>query len=176
MNNKHSFTLRPWRPEDAAAIVPYADDPLVAENLRDVFPNPYRLQDAEAYVRCCVEQEGQGQLCRAIVIDGSPCGSIGLFRGTDVYQKSAELGYWLGRPYWGRGVITGAVKAICREGFAAWDIARIYAEPYDRNLGSRHVLEKAGFTLEGTLRSSVWKQGQLLDSRIYSLLREECVP
>ncbi|MCI8480443.1 MAG: GNAT family N-acetyltransferase [Oscillibacter sp.] len=176
MNNKLSFTLRPWRPEDAAAIVPYADDPLVAENLRDVFPNPYRLQDAEAYVRCCVEQEGQGQLCRAIVIDGSPCGSIGLFRGTDVYQKNAELGYWLGRPYWGRGVITGAVKAICREGFAAWDIARIYAEPYDRNLGSRRVLEKAGFTLEGTLRSSVWKQGQLLDSRIYSLLREECVP
>ncbi len=176
MNNKHSFTLRPWRPEDAAAIVPYADDPLVAENLRDVFPNPYRLQDAEAYVRCCVEQEGQGQLCRAIVIDGSPCGSIGLFRGTDVCRKSAELGYWLGRPYWGRGVITGAVKAICREGFAAWDIARIYAEPYDRNLGSRRVLEKAGFTLEGTLRSSVWKQGQLLDSRIYSLLREECVP
>ena len=171
-----NFTLRPWQMTDASVIAPYADDPLVAQNLRDVFPNPYTVADAEEFIRSCMEREGQGQMCRAIVADGKAVGSISLVLGSDVYRRSAELGYWLGRPYWGRGVITGAVKAICREGFAAWDIARIYAEPYDRNLGSRRVLEKAGFTLEGTLRSSVWKQGQLLDSRIYSLLREECVP
>lgn len=174
--NEPSFTLRPWWSEDAAAIVPFADDPLVAENLRDVFPSPYILRDAEAYVRSCMEREGQGQLCRAVVIDGIPCGSIGLFRGTDVYQKSAELGYWLGRPHWGRGVMTAAVKTMCREGFSTWDMIRIYAEPYAQNHGSCRVLEKAGFTLEGTLRSSVWKKGRPLDSRIYGLLREELIP
>lgn len=169
------ISLRPWQIGDAAAIVPYADDPLVAQNLRDAFPNPYTLTDAECYVNSCVENEGRGQLCRGIVIDGRAAGSIGLFLGSDVYRKSAELGYWLGRPFWGRGVMTAAVRAICREGFTLWDIQRIHAEPFARNLGSRRVLEKAGFTLEGTLRKNVYKNGVLQDSMLYSLLREECL-
>lgn len=168
-----NFTFRPWRREDAAAIVPYADDPLVARNLRDVFPNPYTLADAEGYVRDCVEREGRGQLCRAIVVDGQAAGSIGLFLGNDVYRKSAELGYWLGRPFWGHGIMTAAVEEICALGFAAWDIVRIHAEPYARNAGSRRVLEKAGFQLEGIQRKSVFKNGELLDSCIYARLREE---
>lgn len=170
------FTLRPWREEDASAIVPYADDPLVARNLRDVFPNPYAPADAEAYVRSCVEREGRGQLCRAIVVNGEAAGSIGLFLGDDVYRKSAELGYWLGRPFWRRGIMTAAVKEMCALGFKTWDIVRIYAEPYAKNLGSRGVLEKAGFALEGTLRSSVFKNGEILDSCIYARLREEAEP
>ena len=170
------FTLRPWRETDAAGIVPYADDPLVAKNLRDVFPCPYTLADAETYVRSCVEQEGRGQLCRAIVVDGTAAGSIGLFLGNDIYRKSAELGYWLGRPFWRQGIMTAAVRAMCAEGFQTWDIVRIYAEPYAGNLGSRGVLEKAGFTLEGVLRSSVYKNGEILDSCIYGRLREEAKP
>ena len=168
-----NFTLRPWRTEDAHAIVPYADDPLVANNLRDVFPSPYTLADAEGYVRDCVEKEGQGQLCRCIVVDGHPAGSIGLFLGNDVYRKSAELGYWLGRPFWRKGIMTAAVKEMCALGFASWDIVRIYAEPYAGNAGSRGVLEKAGFTLEGIQRKSVFKNGEFLDSCIYAVLREE---
>lgn len=166
-------TLRPWREADAASIVPYADDPLVARNLRDVFPNPYTLADAQDYVRACVEREGKGQLCRAILVDGAAVGSIGLFLGTDVYRKSAELGYWLGRPFWRRGIMTGAVRAMCAEGFRTWDIVRIYAEPYAQNAGSRGLLEKAGFILEGTLRKSVFKNGRMLDSCVYGKLREE---
>ena len=165
--------LRPWEAGDAASIVPYADDWLVARNLRDAFPHPYTLADGESFVRSCVEREGKGQLCRAIVVDGEAVGGIGLFLGNDVYRKSAELGYWLGRPFWRRGIMTSAVRAMCREGFAAWDIARIYAEPYAGNAASRGVLEKAGFTLEGTLRRSVCKKGEILDSCIYALLREE---
>lgn len=167
------FTLRPWRKSDAPAIVPYADDPLVARNLRDVFPNPYTLSDAECYVNSCVEREGQGQLCRAVVVDGRAVGSIGLFLGEDVYRKSAELGYWLGRPFWRRGIMTAAVRQICEEGFRRWEIERIYAEPYASNAGSRGVLEKAGFALEGILRRSVYKNGELLDSCIYGKLRGE---
>ncbi len=167
-----NFTLRPWREEDAPALVPYADDPQVAQNLRDVFPNPYTLADAEGYIRSCVEQEGQGQLCRAIVVDGKAAGSIGLFLGNDVYRKSAELGYWLGRPFWRQGIMTASVEEMCALGFAVWDIVRIYAEPYAKNAGSRGVLEKAGFTLEGVKRRSVFKNGEFLDSCIYAKLRD----
>ena len=168
-----NFTLRPWRAEDASAIVPYADDPLVARNLRDVFPNPYTLADAESFIRSCMEMEGRGQLCRAIVVNGEAAGSIGLFLGNDVYRRSAELGYWLGRPFWRQGIMTAAVKEMCALGFGAWDIVRIYAEPYAKNAGSRGALEKEGFTLEGIKQKSVFKNGELLDSCIYARLREE---
>ena len=167
-----NFTLRPWREEDAPALVPYADDPQVAQNLRDVFPNPYTLADAEGYIRSCVEQEGHGQLCRAIVVDGKAAGSIGLFLGNDVYRKSAELGYWLGRPFWRQGIMTASVEEMCALGFAVWDIVRIYAEPYAKNAGSRGVLKKAGFTLEGVKRRSVFKNEEFLDSCIYAKLRD----
>ena len=166
------FILRPWRREDAAGVAKYADNEKIARNLRDVFPHPYTLADAEGFIRSCVEREGQGQLCRAIVVDGEAAGSIGLFLGNDVYRKSAELGYWLGRPFWRQGIMTAAVEEMCALGFAAWDIVRIYAEPYAGNAGSRGVLEKAGFVLEGVKRRSVFKNGELLDSCIYAKLRD----
>ena len=91
----------------------------------------------------------------------------------DVYRRGGELGYWLAEPFWGKGIMARAVREMCREAFAALDIVRIYAEPYAYNTGSRRVLEKCGFTLEGTLRQSVCKNGRMLDSCIYALLREE---
>ena len=167
------FTLRPWRKGDEDALARYADNPNIAANLRDVFPWPYSRRDAVSFVEHCVRQEGRGQLARAIEVDGAAVGSISLTLGSDVYRRSAELGYWLAEPFWGRGLMTAAVEAVCREGFGTWDIVRIYAEPYARNLASRRVLEKAGFTLEGTLRRSVFKNVEMLDSCIYALLREE---
>lgn len=122
------FTLRPWREADAASIARYADNAKIAANLRDVFPCPYAPQDAATFVESCIRQEGRGQMCRAIEVDGEAAGSIGLFLGSDVYRRSAELGYWLGEPFWGRGIMTAAVETMCREGFAAWDIVRIHAE------------------------------------------------
>lgn len=166
-------TLRPWREGDENSIARYADNAKIAANLRDVFPWPYSRQDAVDFVTGCVQNEGRGQLCRAIVVDGEAVGSISLTLGSDVYRRSAELGYWLGEPFWGRGIMTAAVTAMCREGFGTWDIVRIHAEPFARNAASRRVLEKAGFTLEGTLRQSVYKNGEMLDSCIYALLREE---
>lgn len=168
-----NFTLRPWQSGDAADIVRHANDPSVAGNLRDVFPYPYTLADAEDYIRACIASDGKGQLCRAIVVDGKAAGSIGVFLGSDVYRRSAELGYWLGRAYWRQGIMSAAVRAICGEAFRNWDIVRIYAEPFAGNAGSRGVLEKAGFTLEGVLRKSVCKNGILMDSCIYAKLREE---
>lgn len=167
------FLLRPWREADAASLAHCANDPGIAANLRDVFPSPYTRLDADFFIRDCLAREGEGQLCRAIEIGGAAVGSIGVFQGADVYRRSAEIGYWLGRDYWGQGVMTEAVRRMCREAFAAWDIVRIHAEVFAPNLASQAVLEKAGFIFEGTKRSSVYKGGQVLDSRVYALLREE---
>lgn len=168
------FMLRPWRAEDAPDLAPAANDWEVAKNLRNVFPHPYTLEDAVSYVNDCMAKGEDRQLTRAIVVDGKAVGSIGLFLGGDVYEKSAELGYWLSRECWGRGIMTRAVEQLCREAFAAFDIVRIYAEPFADNLGSRGVLEKAGFTLEGTMRSGVYKNGTVKSYCMYSILREEC--
>ncbi len=167
------FTLREWRREDAPDVAQYADNEKIARNLRDVFPHPYTLADAQGFVDSCAAGDPEKQLCLTIEADGRAVGSIALFRGGDVYRKNAELGYWLAEDYWGRGIMTRAVRQICQEGFFRWDIELIYAEPFAHNAGSRRVLEKAGFTLEGILRRSVFKRGTIGDSCMYALLRGE---
>lgn len=168
-----SFLLRPWRPEDAPAVAAAANNPNIAAKLRNAFPFPYTLADAEWFVGDCIAKEGAGQLTRAIVLDGKAAGSIGIFVKDDVYEKSAELGYWLAEEHWGTETMTEAVRLLCREAFLRFDILRIFAEPFADNLGSRRVLEKAGFTYEGTMRNGVFKNGQVLSYCVYSLLREE---
>ena len=164
--------LRPWRMSDAADVVRYADNPRVAENLRDLFPSPYTLADAESFIAACLEAGGRGQLCRAIDVGGQAVGTISLTVGRDVYRKSGELGYWLGEDFWGRGIMTAAVQRIWQEGFERFDLVRIYAQPYACNTASRRVLEKAGFTLEGVMRRGVYKNGQVQDYCMYALLRD----
>lgn len=167
------FLLRPWKTGDAASLARFADNPRIAANLRDAFPNPYTLGDAQDYISSCIASEGRRQLTRAIEIYGEAAGSVGVFAGADVYSRSAELGYWLAEPYWGQGVMTRAVRQICREAFRAFDIVRIFAEPFEGNAASRAVLEKTGFTCEGTMRSGVYKNGIVQSYCMYSLLRTE---
>ncbi len=164
--------LRPFTMNDAASVARYANNSKIAQNLRNVFPHPYTAEDAHAFLSACVEKEGNRQMIRAICVDGEAVGSIGIFCKEDVYEKSGELGYWLGEPFWGRGIVTQAVRQICDETFAAFDLVRIFAEPYAHNNGSRRVLEKAGFTLEGIMRKSVYKNGVLMDSCLYAQIKE----
>ena len=154
-------------------MVHHANSWKVARNLRDVFPHPYTEKDARDFVALCLQNEGRGQLCRAIDVGGQAVGTISLTVGGDVYRRSGELGYWLGEEFWGRGIMTAAVQRICREGFERFDLVRIYAEPFASNTASRRVLEKAGFTLEGVMRRGVYKDGQVLDYCMYALLRDE---
>jgi len=139
------FVLRKWVPEDAESVAHYADNPRIARNLRDTFPCPYTLRDAESYIASVMEGEDR-QLCRAIVVAGAAAGGIGVFPGSDVYRKSAEIGYWLAEEYWNQGIMTSAVRQICKEAFKKLDIVRIYAEPYVYNAGSRAVLQTTGFS------------------------------
>lgn len=168
------FTLREWRQSDVPDVVRYANNDKIARNLRNVFPYPYILTDAQDFIAGCLAGDPAAQLCRAIEADGHAVGSIALFRGSDVYSRTAELGYWLAEEYWGKGIMTRAVRQMCEEGAEHWDdLARIYAEPFAHNAASRRVLEKAGFTLEGVLRQSVYKRYEICDSCMYALLMEE---
>lgn len=168
-----NFELRKWQNEDAENIAVAANNPSIAKNLRNTFPSPYTIDDARWYVNDCIDKEGQNQITRAVVVDGKAVGSVGIFVKDDVFEKTAELGYWLSEKYWRRGITTRAVKLICKEAFAKFDIVRIYAEPFENNIGSRAVLEKSGFLCEGIMRNCIYKNGKILSCCIYSILREE---
>ncbi len=170
------FMLREWQTEDAEAIASAADNEKIAANLRNLFPHPYTLEDARQYVKGCMDRKEEGQITRAIVVDGRAVGSIGIFLMNDVYEKSGELGYWLAEEFWGQGIMTRAVTQLCREAFTKFDIIRIFAEPFAHNTGSRRVLEKAGFTCEGMMRKGIFKNGNVDSYCMYSLLREEITP
>lgn len=164
-------TLRPWRASDLAALVRLADNPEVARNLRDAFPNPYTEADGRAFLELCAGLDPANTLFLAVCAEGALAGGISLTRGADVARKSAELGYWLGQPYWGRGVATEAVRQICARGFAECGLVRIFAEPFAENRASQRVLEKCGFQREGVLRKSVLKNGTLHDSMLYAAVK-----
>lgn len=167
------YVVRDARAEDASSIAVYADNARVAANLRDIFPHPYRLEDAERFLQSVTEQEPRTVF--AIATESEAIGVIGLTLGEDVHRFTAELGYWLGEPFWGRGIMTGAVLAVVEHGFSELGLLRIYAEPHTGNLGSARVLEKAGFELEGRMRASAFKDGRILDQLLYSVANERAL-
>jgi RimJ/RimL family protein N-acetyltransferase len=162
--------LRPFQPDDAASIAQLANDLSVWRNLRDLFPHPYTLEHARVFIEHTLSQSPTPH--RAIVVDGQAVGTLGLKLGTDVERVSAELGYWLGAPYRGRGVMTEAIRAFTDEAFDIFSLSRIFALPFAHNVASCRVLEKAGFGLEAVLRRSCIKEGQILDQRQYARIRE----
>ena len=165
------FILRKWKMEDANNVAYCANNINIARNLRDAFPFPYTLTDASDYINSCMSSVETKKICRAIVVDNHVAGSIGVFLGSDVYSKSAELGYWLAEEYWGKGIMSDAVKLLCQEAFHKLDIVRIFAEPFANNIGSRKVLERAGFSLEGIMKCGVVKHGEIHDYCMYALLK-----
>ncbi len=171
-----AYTLRPWRMEDAESVAEFANNPKIAKNLLNVFPSPYGLADAKEYLARCIEAGEERQLTRAIEVDNRAVGSIGIFLGEDVYEKSAKIGYWLGEQYWGRGVMTRAVRELSELAFSKYDIVRIQAEVFSGNKPSCRVLERAGYTFEGIKRCAVYKNGSIQDLHTYALVREKFQP
>jgi len=165
------ISLIKWSSEFADDLAAQANNINVSNNLRDAFPSPYSLADAEDFIVSCIANDGRNQLVRAILLNGRAIGCISVSLCQDIYRKSAELGYFLGEGYWGRGIMTRAVSLICREAFERFDIVRIYAEPFAENIGSRRVLEKNGFVLEGTMKMGAYKNGRFLDYCVYGLLK-----
>lgn len=167
------FKLRAWKTEDAKSLAQAANNLNIAKNLRNAFPNPYTLEDAIWFINDSIINAERKQINYAIVVDGQAVGGIGISVKDDVYEKSAELGYWLAEDFWRKGIMSRAVQTICKEAFGIFDIVRIFAEPFADNEGSRGVLEKAGFTYEGTMRNGAFKNGEIHSYCMYSILREE---
>ncbi len=166
-----SCILRPWEPEDIPALVRNADNIRVWANLTDAFPHPYTIDDARAWI--AKANNDAGGVHFAIVVKGEAAGGIGLILGQDVRKGTAEMGYWLGEKFWGKGIATDAVLGLRRHAFATLSLNRIFARVFESNAASQRVLEKAGFTLEGRLRKNVTKRGVVMDELIYASLREE---
>ena len=130
-------------------------------------------QDGKEFISAMLAANENDTFAFAITVNGKVIGSIGAFRQTNIHNKTAELGYYIAEEYWGKGIMTEAVKQLCDYVFSHTDIIRIYAEPFAYNIGSCRVLEKAGFQYEGTLRSNALKNGNVLDMKMYSKLKTE---
>jgi len=166
------IVLRPWSIRDAADLARIADNKNIADNLRDGFPNPYSLKDAMTWLNIILPENFPPRFF-AIIFDKQIAGSIGIVTKTDIYRKNVEIGYFLSEEYWGRGIVTRAIKAATSYAFREFDIVRVYAEPFADNPGSKRALEKAGFSLEATLKNNVVKNGVIKDSCIYSVLKKD---
>lgn len=166
--------LRPWQEEDIPAVALYANNPKLAENLRDPFPTPYTLEDARWFVEHSIRCEaGDRERPYAITVDGALAGSITLSLHLDIRPVSAEIGYWLGEPFWNRGVMSEAIPLLCREAFLDKRLQRLFAEVFPENAASCRVLTKCGFSLLHTLEKCVPKGGEYRDCATYELHREE---
>jgi len=161
-----NFTLRGWFPEDAAALLKYADNPNIAACLLDRFPHPYTLQDANNWISRLQDQNPLKNF--AIAINGEVAGGIGLEFRTDIYHKTPLLGYWLAECYWGKGIMPKAVKLVSDYAFKQLDVICILAYVFSKNPNSMRVLEKAGYQQQGIIKRSVIKNGEILDEHIYA--------
>ena len=163
------FSLRDWRRGDEQSLVRHANNRKIWRNLRDLFPHPYTMADAEGWIARASAETPCANF--AIVVDGAAVGGIGLVLKDDVFRRSAEIGYWLGEEFWGRGIVSEAVRAVTEYAFSNFDICRIYAGVFEWNPASMRVLEKAGYEFEGRMKKSVTKDGQTIDELIYAIVR-----
>jgi RimJ/RimL family protein N-acetyltransferase len=167
--NAKRLTLRPWDARDIDVLPQIANDRRIWRNVRDGFPSPYDRAAAEGWITLC--EKGAMPHTFAIEVEGRAIGGIGLHPFDDVHRKSAELGYWLGVDFWGRGYATEAVQTIVPHGFNQLGIERIQAGVYAWNESSARVLVKSGFDYEGRMRRHAFKDEQFVDVLLYARLR-----
>lgn len=165
--------IRKWELSDASDLAVALSNTKIQDNLRDGLPYPYTEQDGKEFISAMLSADKNDTFAFAIVVNSKVIGSIGVFRQGNIHRLTAELGYYISEEYWGKGIMTEAVKQICQYVFDKSDIIRIYAEPFAYNMASCRVLEKAGFQYEGTLRSNAIKNGKVIDMKMYSLIKAD---
>jgi RimJ/RimL family protein N-acetyltransferase len=162
-----NFSLRPWNENDVESLVKYANNIHISSRLTNKFPHPYTTEHARWFIQFANANEPKHVM--AIDIEGEACGGIGVHPQDDIQCKNAELGYWLGEPFWNQGVITTAILQMIDYGFNSFDINRIFARPFGSNIASQKVLEKTGFTLEAKLEKTLFKNDVYEDELIYGI-------
>lgn len=161
--------IREWKTADKADLAKVLNNQNVQNYLRDGLPFPYTENDAEEYIKSMLDADKSKTFAFAITVEDKVIGSVAVLRCENIHSRIAEIGYYIGEPYWGNGYATIAVRQACRYVFENSDIIRIFAVTFSHNTGSCRVLEKAGFRYEGTLHSNAIKNGKILDTKIYAL-------
>jgi [ribosomal protein S5]-alanine N-acetyltransferase len=161
-----SCEVRSWRVSDVDPLARYANNRNIWLNLRDVFPHPYTTRDARDFIRAARQRAPETQF--AMAVNDETVGSIGFVLHPDVERVSAEIGYWLAEPFWGRGLATEALVAVTEYAMRTHGLTRVYAVPFAGNTASCRVLEKAGYVLEARLRRSAIKDGRVMDQMQYA--------
>lgn len=165
--------IREWEIEDKYTLAELLNNKHILNNLRDGLPYPYTAADAEEFITAMLSSDRTKTFAFAVTADDIVVGSIGIFRCDNIHSRTAEMGYYIGEQYWGKGYATSAVKQACSYIFTHTDIIRIFAEPFAYNTASSRVLEKAGFQLEGVLHNNAVKNGNILDMKLYALIKED---
>lgn len=160
-----------WKIEYARDLADALNNKKILDNLRDGLPYPYTVKDAEEFITAMQKSNINDVFAFAIIYESKCIGSIGVFRQNNIHFRTAELGYYVAEEYWGKGIMTQAVKQVCDYVFCNSDIVRIYVEPFVHNLASQRVLEKNGFNCEGVLKNNAYKNGKFIDMKMYSKLK-----
>ena len=165
------FCIRTYKKKDAKSLAKQANNIKIWRNLQDRFPHPYTYTDAEWWIGEVMKESPRTNF--VIAIDEKVVGGIGFILKKDVYRKTLEIGYWLGEEYWGKGIMTKAVKLMINYGFENFEVIRIEARVFSWNKGSMRVLEKAGFKKEAILKNSFIKQGKVGDEHVYVIFKKD---
>jgi RimJ/RimL family protein N-acetyltransferase len=157
--------VRSWEAGDIPSLVAQANNRNIWRNLRDHFPHPYTAADGRRFLKKL--RASTPETMFAIAVGRQAVGGIGYVLQRDVERVSAEIGYWLGEPYWRRGIATEALIAVTKYAIDRHGLTRVFALPFAWNTASCRVLEKAGYTLEARLRRSAIKDGEITDQFLY---------
>ncbi len=171
INGEREINLVSWNEAHFHNLYPLANNPKIAMNLRDSYPQPYTIHDARHWIEH--NQKFNPPQNFAIEFDGKLAGSIGSERGKDELRTNMEMTFWIGEQFWGKGIATEAVKLYSDYIFQKFDIQRLYAQVYDFNGQSMSVLEKAGFIPEAILKKGFIKTGVVGDIFQYVMIRGE---
>ncbi len=170
MSNSN-IQIRPLELSDIQQLTKLANNKKVWDNLKDYFPYPYTEKDAAFFIN--LTQEHNPKQSFGIEFNNELCGVISLIVQEDIYRKSAEIGYWIGEPYWGKGIMTKAVELITQYGFEKLNLIRIYAGVFDYNVTSMNILENNGYKKEGIFSKAIIKNDKIWDEHRYYILNKK---
>jgi len=157
--------LRPLNDNDASELARLANNKKIWDNLRDLMPYPYSIDNAVFFIN--LTKQENPQVTFAIEFDKQLCGVIGLVQQQDVYRKTAEIGYWIGEPFWNKGIATKAVALITKYAFDDLDLVRLHTGVFEYNTASMKVLEKSGYKKDGVFEKAILKNENIWDEHRY---------
>jgi len=160
--------LRSFQKKDATRLAMLANEKAIANQLMNRFPHPYSLKDAQDFIQFAEENTKR---IYAVEYNNELAGGVGIHPQSDIFCKNAELGYWIGKQYWNKGIASEVVKQIIPIAFDKFEITRLFARPFHTNIASQRVLKKNGFIFEAEFAESIFKNGEFYNEMIFGLRR-----